>query len=104
METSTPMVQSGDLRRQTILRNAVNNMSPLRRSVASPSLEKSVLEDSNDDSERLARRNNVEIQRRLSSISVDKSPLNESYIKKQFVIYAHLFTENVSILGIPYFF
>lgn len=98
MEASTPLVQSSDLRRQTILRSAVNNMSPLRRSVASPSVDKSILEDSNDDSERLARRNNVEIQRRLSSISVDKNPLNESYIKKQFVIFTHLYTENVSIL------
>lgn len=95
MEASTPVIQTSDLRRKTLLKNAVN-MSPLRRSL-NMSLNTSLLEVSNDDSERSARRNNVEIQRRLSNINQEKTPLNESYVKEQFVICTHLFTENVCI-------
>lgn len=96
MEASTPMITTSDLRRRTLIQNTINNMSPLRRSINPAPYNTSFLEVSNDETERSARRNNVEIQRRLSNISQDKTPLNESYIKEQFIICTHLFTENVS--------
>lgn len=95
MEVSTPLRSSNQLRRRIVLKNTVN-LSPLRRNNhASPNV--SLLEDSNDETERLARRSNVEFQRRLSTITPERTPLNETYVKEQFLICSHLFTENVCI-------
>lgn len=100
MEVSAPVVPPSDLRRRTILQQAVINLSPLRRSINPATFNNSLLEISNDENERSLRRSNAEIQRKLSNISQEKIPLNESYIKEQFVICTHLFTENVSIANI----
>ncbi|KAG5871202.1 hypothetical protein JTB14_019298 [Gonioctena quinquepunctata] len=95
METSTPMPMSNDLRRRTLLKNAVNS-SPLRKSLyIDVSINnRSLLDVTNDDDERSDRRSQHEIQKRLSNISQNHHVLNESYIKEQFVICTHLFTEN----------
>ncbi|XP_056631792.1 condensin complex subunit 2-like [Diorhabda sublineata] len=91
MDTSTPM--NVDLRRRTLLVNMQNLSSPLRRSV-NVSMNGSTVEMSNDEDERADRRSQLQIQKRLSSISTPKINLNETYIKEQFVMYTHLFTEN----------
>ncbi|CAG9812522.1 unnamed protein product [Phaedon cochleariae] len=94
METSTP-APNIDIRRKTLLKNTVN-VSPLRRSlVLHVSLNRSsILEVSNDDNERSDRRNQLEIQKRLSNLPQGRAPLNESFVKEQFMICTHLFTEN----------
>nr|XP_023017840.1 condensin complex subunit 2-like [Leptinotarsa decemlineata] len=93
METSTPMPSlATDLRRRTLLKNAAQ-MSPLRKSM-NVSLNASLLEESNDDEERSDRRNQQDIHKRLSNLPQRPSPMNESFIKEQFIICTHLFTEN----------
>lgn len=91
METSTPMTV--DMRRRTLLVNTQNLSSPLRRSI-NVSVNTSLVEMPNDEDERADRRSQLQIQKRLSTIQVPKVNLNESYIKEQFVMYTHLFTEN----------
>lgn len=98
MESSTP---SRDIRRKTLLKNTMV-MSPLRRSLNISSHDTSLLRDSNDETERSARRTTAEFQKRLSTITPDRIPLNESYIKEQFVICTHLFTENVNISALGF--
>ncbi|KAG5858465.1 hypothetical protein JTB14_009326 [Gonioctena quinquepunctata] len=95
VELSTPIPLGSDLRRRTILKNAVN-ISPLRKSLnLDTSLNKSLLDVTNDDNdERSNRRNHQEIQKRLLNLSPSHTSLNESYIKEQFIVCTHLFSEN----------
>lgn len=97
MESSTPLVTtSADLRRRTLLRNTPA-LSPLRKSM-DVSHNASLLDTSNDDEERAKRRQQVELQKRLSNISLDRSSnsYNDSFIKEQYILCTHLYTENVS--------
>lgn len=96
MDTSTPLIAHGDLRRRTLLKNAAN-VSPLRRSINASVTQGPLLEITNDETERSNRRNNAEMQKRLSNISQNVVNLNESFVKQQFVVCTHLFTENVHI-------
>lgn len=94
METSTPL--PSELRRRTLLNNAQNTASPLRKSMNVSVLNNSIIEASDDDAERADRRNQFQIQKRLSSINTPKQTnLSESFINEQFVMYTHLYTENV---------
>lgn len=113
---STPLINDGNLRRRTILRNALDiencapteALSPLRRrsSVLGPvntGLNQSVVL-SDDNEERKQHRNVVEIQRRLSNVG--KSPsggVNDSVrfagdteLKEHLQTCAKLFNENVN--------
>lgn len=96
MDTSTPLVTNTDLRRRTLLKNAAN-ASPLRRSLNVSFNQTPLLEITNDETERSNRRNNVEMQKRLSNISQNVPNLNESFVDQHYVLCTHLFTENVSI-------